>query len=191
MRPETSDERILEPRRTDDSSGLSQAGLLGDLQEPEKGDSEVHGTSGINPEDHLNLARKIAHKYVKHEEYDELIGIAFLALVKAAKQFKPELGNAFSTYAYRSINNSILKHLIKKRKTVGTVQLNGDDIVDVKGGLGLELPSSMSTNEEHICRLLSMGYKHEEIRTRLSLSEGKYSRHLASIRRKILEQQKA
>ena len=81
--------------------------------------------------------------------------------------------------------------MIKKRKTGGTVQLSGEDIIDRKGGAAVELPSSMSTNEEHICRLLSMGYKHEEIRTRLSLSEGKYSRHLASIRRKILEQQKA
>jgi len=97
MRLETCDEGILESGRTDDSSGLSQTGLLGDLQEPEKGDSEVHGTSGINPEDHLNLARKIAHKYVRYEEYDELIGVAYLALVKAALKFKPELGNAFST----------------------------------------------------------------------------------------------
>lgn len=190
MRLETCDEGILESGRTDDSSGLSQTGLLGDLQEPEKGDSEVHGTSGINPEDHLNLARKIAHKYVRYEEYDELIGVAYLALVKAALKFKPELGNAFSTYAYRSIKNSIIKHLMKKNKSIGTVQLDGD-IIDAKDGSRIELPSSMSTNEEHICRLLSMGYKHEEIRTRLSLSEGKYSKHLATIRRKILEQQKA
>jgi RNA polymerase sigma factor (sigma-70 family) len=190
MRPTTCDERILEPGRSDDSSGLSQVGLLGDLQESEKSDSEVHGTSGINPEDHLNLARKIAHKYVKHEDYEELIGVAFLALVRASQKFKPELGNAFSTYTYRSITNSILKHLIKKRKRIGTVQLDGD-IVDQKDAGNIELPSSMSTNEEHICRLLSMGYKHEEIRTRLSLSESKYSKHLATIRRKILEQQKA
>lgn len=190
MRPETCDERILEPGRTDDSSGLSQVGLLGDIQEPEEGNSEVHGTSRINPEDHLNLARKIAHKYVRYEDYDELIGVAFLALVKAADKFKPELGNAFSTYAYKSITNSIIKHLMKKKKSSGTVQLDGD-IVDTKDGSGIDLPSSICKNEEHICRLLSMGYKHEEIRVRLSLSESKYSKHLATIRRKILEQQKA
>ena len=191
MRSETCNEGILESGGTDDSSGLSQTRLLGDLQEPEKSHNQVHGTGRINPEDHLNLARKLAHKYVRYEEYDELIGVAFLALVKASKQFKPELGNAFSTYAYRAINNSILKHLSKKNKAHGTVQLSGEDIVDKKDTTRLEIPSSMSTNEEHICRLLSMGYKHEEVRTRLSLNEGQYSKHLTSIRRKILEQQKA
>lgn len=58
----------------------------------------------INVEEHLGIAQKVAHQYLKHYKgrytYDELESAAFLGLVKASKKFNNEKGVQFSTYAY-------------------------------------------------------------------------------------------
>lgn len=47
-------------------------------------------------------------------EKDELVGIAFLGLVKAAKAFRPEMGE-FTAFAGNVINNEVLQVLKKNR----------------------------------------------------------------------------
>lgn len=49
---------------------------------------------------------------------DDAIGEGFLALVKAARAFKPERGVKFNTYAMRTINNEVRKAAARwNRKT--------------------------------------------------------------------------
>ena len=64
----------------------------------------------------LDLARKIAWQIVKSnragdEGLEEIIGVAYLGLCIAAKNFKPERGAAFTTFAYRHITGEIFSHL--------------------------------------------------------------------------------
>jgi RNA polymerase sigma factor (sigma-70 family) len=189
MRSETGNARIFDETGTDDSSRLSETGLQRDLSEPKDGSEQVPLTVTIDPADHLNLARKVAAKFAKSEDYEELVSICFLALVKAAQKFDPSRGFEFSTYAYYAMRNAIFKVLKKKKNNrIVCVQLEGD-VENTKTESSFEVPSGLDTNEEHIFRMRMMGYNHEEIKKRLSLSDTIYKKELNSLRRKILESQ--
>lgn len=70
--------------------------------------------------DNINLVHHVIHKYFhikpgNDDAYDEAFQDGCLGLVKAARQFKPELGNAFSTYAVYLILNGIKKGYKKEQ----------------------------------------------------------------------------
>ena len=67
----------------------------------------------INPEDHLNLAYKIATRWNMPQykfPVEERISVALLALVEASKGFDPSKGYRFSTYAHTTIRNHLHKY---------------------------------------------------------------------------------
>ena len=62
----------------------------------------------------LKMAYDLAWKYyrkVKYIDYEELQSEAFVGLTKAAKTFNPNYQLAFSTYAYKVMQNEILMFL--------------------------------------------------------------------------------
>lgn len=64
--------------------------------------------------DYLNLARKIAGRYRNVGiDYEDLVSIAFLGLVKAANSYNQEKAK-FVSYAIPAIQNEILMNLRKK-----------------------------------------------------------------------------
>lgn len=64
---------------------------------------------------HMDQANKMAWDYHKKTgvDFNELQGVAFLALCEAANSFKVENGNQLSTYVYHCIKNAILTFLGK------------------------------------------------------------------------------
>ena len=73
-------------------------------------------------EKNMNLARYVAHQFKDTGlSYEDLEGIAFLGLTKAAIRFD-ESKSSFSTYAVPTIRNEILQHL--RKKTVNTVSMD-------------------------------------------------------------------
>jgi RNA polymerase sigma factor (sigma-70 family) len=188
MRSETCDARILDETGTDDSSRLSSIGFQRDIPEPKNSSEQVQVAPTIDPADHINLARTVAAKFSNSEEYEELFSISLLALVKATKKFDPSRGFQFSTYAYHAMRNDILKALKKKSNNITCVQLDGD-IENTKADSSFEIPSKLGVEESHIFRMRMMGYNHEEIKGRLSLSDASYKKRLTSLRRKIIESQ--
>lgn len=62
---------------------------------------------------HSNLVHKIVHRWFKkcNESYEDLYQIGFLGLLKAVERFKPELGNAFSSFAVPYIQGEIQHYL--------------------------------------------------------------------------------
>lgn len=66
-------------------------------------------------ENNLNLANNLAYnkkkKLQKNISFEELQSAAYLGLTEAANKFKPELGFAFTTYAYHKIMSSINDYL--------------------------------------------------------------------------------
>lgn len=62
-------------------------------------------------ENNLGLVSSIASKFLNRgTEYEELFQIGCLGLAKAAKNFKPELGYKFSTYAVWLIKGELLRY---------------------------------------------------------------------------------
>lgn len=73
-------------------------------------------------ENNMNLARYVANQYRNTGiEYEELVSIAFLGLVKAAATFEVEKAS-FATYAVPTMRNEILMCL--RKKEVSTVSLD-------------------------------------------------------------------
>ena len=63
-------------------------------------------------ENNLGLVSSIASKFLgRGIEYEDLFQIGSLGLVEAAKNFKPELGYQFSTFAVSTIRGRILRHI--------------------------------------------------------------------------------
>src|SRR3569832_2975873 len=62
---------------------------------------------------HSKLVHKIVHRWVKkcNESYEDLYQIGFVGLLKAVERFKPELGNAFSSFAVPYIQGEIQHYL--------------------------------------------------------------------------------
>lgn len=60
-----------------------------------------------------SIAWKIHQKVLRHVELDDLIGYGQLGLVEAARDFDPELGHQFTTYAYHRVRGAILDGLAK------------------------------------------------------------------------------
>lgn len=60
---------------------------------------------------HLGMVHKLAHRMkLESDDFDELVQIGTLALMRAVHGYRPEFGCAFSTYAYTAIERSIIHH---------------------------------------------------------------------------------
>lgn len=65
------------------------------------------------------MAKTLASRFVNRGvDYDDLVQVGSLALVKAAERFKPDLNNKFTTYATPTIIGEIKKHFRDKGNTV-------------------------------------------------------------------------
>lgn len=61
---------------------------------------------------HLPLAHRLAWHYAGHgEPLEDLVQVASLGLVKAARRYDPDRGHAFSTYAHSMITGELKRHL--------------------------------------------------------------------------------
>ena len=67
----------------------------------------VNGCQGLV----RSIAWKIHQKVLRHVDLDDLIGYGQVGLVEAARDFDPELGHQFTTYAYHRVRGAILDGL--------------------------------------------------------------------------------
>lgn len=78
----------------------------------------------VNPADHLGLVGNAAKRYAgRGISYDDLFQEGCVGLIIAVRKFKPEMGNAFSTYAGWWIS-SAMGRLVDNAKAV-KLTLNG------------------------------------------------------------------
>lgn len=76
-------------------------------------------------EHNLRLVAHIAKKYENsNEDFDDLVSIGTIGLIKAVDSFKNEGGNKLATYAAKCIENEILMHLRSKKKSTTDLRLN-------------------------------------------------------------------
>ena len=72
----------------------------------------------------MRLVAHVAKKYQGgEEETEDLISIGTIGLIKAVSTFDVEFGNRFATYAIRCIENELLMHFRRAKKTKLEVSL--------------------------------------------------------------------
>ena len=70
-------------------------------------------------EKYYYMAKVLAGKFLNRGvDYDDLLQVASLALVKAAERFKPDMQNKFSTFATPTIIGEIKKYFRDKANTI-------------------------------------------------------------------------
>jgi RNA polymerase sigma factor (sigma-70 family) len=76
----------------------------------------------INAADHLGLVHRIARRYrwacCAALEYEDLVQLGTLGLLRAVEKFDPDRGVAFSTYASRWIKHTIRRGIQNQRRLV-------------------------------------------------------------------------
>src|SRR3954454_3479603 len=58
----------------------------------------------------MPTARRIARSYHAPHQQEDLEQVAYLALVKAARRYRPELGSSFQSYAIPTIYGELKRH---------------------------------------------------------------------------------
>ena len=79
------------------------------LRRAREGDSEAEASL---VEENLGLVRKVARRFLERgTEYEDLVQIGTIGMVKAIRSFSEERGTVFSTYAVPLIIGEIRRHL--------------------------------------------------------------------------------
>ncbi len=99
-------------------------------------------------EHNLRLVSHIIKKYYSPEaDRDDLVSIGTIGLIKAVDTFHAERGIRLATYASKCIQNELLMHFRRKRKTAGEVSLS--DTLETDGdGNALSLQDTISCEDE-------------------------------------------
>ena len=101
-------------------------------------------------EHNLRLVAHIIKKYYStFKDQDDLISIGTIGLIKAVSTFKPEKSVRFATYASRCIENEVLMHFCKKKKSAQDVYIS-DPIDTDKDGNSLTLMDVMSEEDNSV-----------------------------------------
>ena len=101
-------------------SAEEEAKLLKKMRE--EGDTSARN---LLIEHNLRLVSHIIKKYYSPEaERDDLVSIGTIGLIKAVDTFQAERGIRLTTYASKCIQNELLMHFRRKRRTAGEVSLS-------------------------------------------------------------------
>lgn len=115
--------------------------------------------------DNLNIAHQLAWQYNASLkgliELEDLQSICFLGLCKAATTYNPDLGNTFTTYSYKVIQNEVnleLRKLSKYKPTVSIYTPIGEDL-ELKDTISSDLDIFENIQNDQNLQLL-----HDEIK---------------------------
>ncbi len=117
----------------------------------EAGDIEARN---LLVEHNLRLVAHIIKKYyTQSEETDDLISIGTIGLIKGINTFRRDRGVRLTTYASRCIENEILMHFRRERKSALDISLSDAiETDDDSGGLSLlDVVSQEQDLAEQIC----------------------------------------
>lgn len=128
--------------------------FLPPLTQPEEKEYIARMKSGSLEAKHVLVERNmrlVAHIVKKYqnvdEETEELISIGTIGLIKAVDTFQAERGIRLTTYASKCIQNELLMHFRRKRRTAGEVSLS--DTLETDGdGNALSLQDTISCEDE-------------------------------------------
>ena len=160
-------------------------------------------------EGNVRLVLHVIKKYSFTDiDEEDLFSIGSIGLVKAAKQFRPECGYEFATYAVPAIQNEILQVIRSERRKIRAVEsldaLVGDteyklyevipdpvsleSTISARGTLSLIVKEYQKTNKTNkkIIRLFLLGYNQSESSHIVGVSQSYISRIIRSLRKDVL-----
>ena len=156
-----------------------------------------------------DIAWKNYNKFQKYYELDDLRSVGFIGLMNAVQNYNPDLGNVFSTYAYKVISNEIYMYIGKENKHNKEISLYTEisegvelqDILEVDYNIGEELEKLLSIKElqeaigklpdkyEEVIRYHLQGLTHKQIGEKMNLSKSRintmYNKALNMLRYKL------
>ena len=104
----------------------------------------------------MRLVAHVAKKYQgNEEEVEDLISIGTIGLLKAVSTFDYRFGNRFATYAIRCIENELLMHFRKTKKTKMEVSLY-EPIGTDKEGKQIHLMEVLLVDEVDVARQMEI-----------------------------------
>ena len=104
----------------------------------------------------MRLVAHVAKKYQgSEEEAEDLISIGTIGLLKAVSTFDYTFGNRFATYAIRCIENELLMHFRKAKKTKMEVSLY-EPIGTDKEGKQIHLMEVLLVDEMDVARQMEI-----------------------------------
>ncbi len=120
-------------------------------------------------EHNLRLVAHIAKKYENcNEQFDDLISIGTIGLIKAVDSYSYDKGNKLATYASRCIENEILMHLRSIKKTNNDVYLF-DSIGEDSDGGDISLIDIIPNPEEDLTERLDREHHLELLKKFLNI----------------------
>jgi len=159
--------------------------------------------------ENINLVHGVCRRMPYSDQYEDLFGVGALALVRASKRYKPELGYAFSTFAVPYIRGEIMRYLrdvdrhglryprsSRKRAVCisfsqplsedenNTLENLIEEHEDFTTAEVEDFISTLNCRQRYICVLLMEGKTQKEIGGKLKISQAQVSRILAKIRKK-------
>ena len=113
-------------------------------------------------EHNLRLVAHIVKKYSASGcDQEDLLSIGTIGLIKAVSTFSYDKGSKFATYASRCIDNEILMHFRRIKKTSGDLYMN-DPIETDKDGNPLTL-LDLIADETNVVDIIDLKMKSEEL----------------------------
>lgn len=85
-------------------------------------------------------------------DQDDLISIGTIGLIKGVSSYRPEKGVRLATYAARCVENEILMHFRRQRKTANDVSLS-DALENDEGDSGLSIQDVLYEEDDLLDRL--------------------------------------
>ena len=117
-------------------------------------------------ERNLRLVAHIIKKFDSGDEFDDLVSIGTIGLIKAINTFKPDKAIRLATYASRCIENEILMHYRSRRKNRGECSLH-DPIGMDKEGNELSLLDVLGSDPEEVLDQVSSHLEQERLWSKL------------------------
>lgn len=100
-------------------------------------------------EHNLRLVAHIAKKYAKEGNFDDLVSIGTIGLIKGINTFNPKKASKLTTYISRCIENEVLMALRLSKKTAGEVSLD-ETIGTDKEGNNMTFSDILAGDDEDI-----------------------------------------
>ncbi len=112
----------------------------------QKGDSSA---KNILIEHNLRLVAHIAKKYGNENNFDDLVSIGTIGLIKGINTFNPEKNTKLTAYIARCIENEILMHMRKNKRSMSEISL--DETIGCDGeGNNMTLSDTLSASDADV-----------------------------------------
>lgn len=153
----------------------------------------IINTVDINAQQYLGVITKMAKQLTDNKDFEQdLIQEGYIGVMEAEKNFKPDIGIKFLTYAYPYIKNRILRYYNKNKKEQccsfnEDLELKYNESFDDIGQLNVEdILKDCSEDTKIIVNLImTQGMPIREIAEQLGYSKSKVSYILSKDKDKI------